>query len=689
MSEHDYKGYREIGEKWLARIKAAEKREDTWLKSATAAEAAYAQDSDSREALYSFNILNSNVDTIVPAIYNSTPVPDIRDRFKSGDDVAKAVGDIFERVIATQIDDNRLDQEIEAAAQDAFLAGRGIVRVRFDADVDAPDDLAEDDAEPLEALEEPEARVSNEMISFEAVSWRDYREGPARRFEDVPWVAFRHSIPQEDLEDFRDAEMVRAQIDADLAIDDTENSDIEVWEVWDKDSRKVLFIKSSDGMVLKEEEDPLGLRGFFPISKPVQPMGLTGKRLPVCPFDIYKKLAKELDRISTRINAILSGLKVKGWITGNTEDVSRLADAGDNELVPISGFEGLAQTGGIDKAIVWWPIDKAIQVLRELYVARDQTKQAIYEITGISDIVRGASQAQETATAQQIKTQWGSLRIKKMQRLIERTVRDLFVMATEIVSSRFSTETIQQIAGLEVTQEMEMLLRDPLQRYRIDVESNSTIRADASRIKGELSEFLNGTANYFATMAPVIAQAPEAAGPVADIYASFGRLFNLGQQGEAAIEEMVDIAKQAGSKPRPNPEAEKLKAEMEVKQAEMQLKGQEVQIKGQEVAVKQGELALKGQELDLKREMAGAEFQLKAAEAQPAAAEQFDIGEQLAAHGQRIEAQIKMLAEAMSNMVTAPREIVRDEMGQPVGIRMMGMERKIVRGANGEIEGLE
>ena len=58
--------------------------------------------------------------------------------------------------------------------------------------------------------------------------------------------------------------------------------------------------------------------------------------------------------------------------------------------------------------------ETAAAVLNFLYQQREQSKQAIYEITGISDIVRGASHSSETATAQQIKTEWGSLRIKKI-----------------------------------------------------------------------------------------------------------------------------------------------------------------------------------------------------------------------------------------------------------------------------------
>ena len=70
-----------LGRKWLDKIAAAEKREAKWIESAEKAEAAYlADDEASDDALPSFNILHSNVETIVPSIFNSSPSPDIRPR---------------------------------------------------------------------------------------------------------------------------------------------------------------------------------------------------------------------------------------------------------------------------------------------------------------------------------------------------------------------------------------------------------------------------------------------------------------------------------------------------------------------------------------------------------------------------------------------------------------------------------
>jgi hypothetical protein len=511
---------------------------------------------------------------------------------------------MIERAITVQIDDNKLDTEVESAAQDSFLSGRGIVRVRFHAD----------------------QQGGNERLSYEAVSWRDYRRGPAKRWEDRPWEAFRHSMPREELERFGDPELIQTQTDPAKAVKDDDEDDIIVWEVWCKEpERYVKFIRESDGMIIKKEADPLGLTDFFPIAKPVQPISLTGNLRPVCPFTVYKKLADELDLCTKRINAIMKGLKVKGAVAGDASDIEALAKADDNELVTIRGaLESLAQTKGIEGAIMWWPVQQAIVVLKELYVQREQIKQAIYELTGISDIVRGASNAGETATAQQIKTQWGSLRIQKMQRLIQRLVRDLFIISAEIITTKFSPQTLQTMTGIQITPLIQTLMQQKvLAYYRVDVESDSTVKADTQRIKGEMSEFMGGTGQYFSVMAPLVQTDPGMAKPVAQIYSAFARNWNLGKQAEDALEELTNMAEQAGKKPRPNPEQEKLKGEMALKQQQMQMDGQKMQADMQmkretlqaEMAARERESQLKMAEnagdVQTKREIAQIDLQIK------------------------------------------------------------------------------
>lgn len=597
----DYNGddLKQIGARWLDRIRQAEKREERWSKDAEAAEAAYLAGQDDEDGnVPDWNILHSNVETIVPAIYNSTPSPDIRPRHSSNDPLSKMVADVYERGISTQIDDNRLDNVMEAVAQDAFVSGRGIARLRFEADVE---DIVEVYVDEFGQEEEviTGQRVVNETVVYENVAWRDYREGPAKSWKGVPWVAFRHFISEQELERIRNDDMWAAQQDEKQDAE-SEEKDVDVWEIWCKDTRRVYFVVEAKGYVLSVEDDPLGLPDFFPMAAPVQPITATGKRTPVCPYAVYRKQAEELNRVSKRIQAILAGIKVRGGIAASSEAIQDIARAGDNELVPIADVEGLVATGGLSNAIVWWPIDTAITVLRELYAAREQIKASIYEITGISDIIRGHGAASETATAQQIKTEWGSLRIKKMQRLIERQVRDLFVVTAEIMSRHFSPQALSMSAGMPLTPELEQALAGGVDHYRIDVESDSTVMADTSKRREEMARFLEGTAQFFNVMAPLAAEAPESASTIAEIYGAFARQFNLGKSAEDGIDQLIEMARQKAQQPQqPDPQQQAAQMEAQGKQQEIQLKMQEMQTDAQ---LKAAEMDLKREEIALDRE---------------------------------------------------------------------------------------
>ena len=601
------------GQKWLERIEAAWKREAVWAKDAEAAVKAYTNEAAGNGKVYDYNILHSNVETIVPAIINSPPVPDIRRRFGDADPVAKQLSDIIERAISVQVDDSRLETELEGQAQDGFLAGRGVVRLRFHADTvetetsalgeaqDAAEDESEGETDDREGegagsgsdadeyAETDRAAVANERITFEAVSWRDYQHGPAKRWEDRPWESFRHVMQQDDLAGFADKDLVASQTEPGAALFGDSDGDITIYEIWDAKKREVIFV-SDNGKVFKKIPDPLGLSAFFPTSRPVQPIEVVGRLMPVTPFSIYAKLADELDVITKRIRILTAAMQLKGGLVGALAgDLTALADAEDNQLVTMNGLEALAQTAGLDKAILWWPVEKFYPVLAELFKNRDVTKQAIYEITGISDIVRGASVASETATAQQIKSQWGSLRIQKMQRMMERSARDLFVMMAEIIPAKFSHQTLEQMTSIPIVirpgddpktvqakQQLQQLMAQRITtQYRVDVESQSTVRADLTQKKQEMSEFLAGSAAFFQGMAPVVQEAgPGAAEGALEIYAAATRNFDLGKSAEDAIDRMVtdarDAAKQARDNPQPpQPSPEEMKAQADVKKSEL------------------------------------------------------------------------------------------------------------------------
>ncbi len=676
---------RKKGAKWLERVEASGKHEKTWLDDAKKAVQAYTGETENHgtsattdaTGKYDFNILFSNVETIVPAVINSSPVPDIRRRFADPDPVARVVSEILERAIRVQVDDSRLQVEMEAAAQDAFLAGRGIVRIRYMSDIvggEPTDEEIEDAAEGAHAVhgdtddrslygeqgmgEEPDAyaggagdgqnasgfgsggigdnggppleSLANERIGFEAVSWIDYRHGPAKRWADRPWDAFRFCIPREDEDKSFDATLISEQLTERDAVERKEGGDELVgWEIWDKDSRKVIFIDDA-GVVLKIIDDPLGLSGFFCIPSPMQPIEINGRLMPVNPFSVYRRLADDLDEAVRRKNILIRAMKAKGWYGISEADMTNVLNLEDNEFAPIKDAEIWAQNGGIEAAVAFWPFEKFIAAIQQLDLAINTYKAWIYEITGISDIVRGASNAAETATAQNIKSQWGSLRIQKMQRMMERCARDLFVMMSEIIPAKFTPKTLEEMTGIpimptpqdtpEQTQQkaavMALMKRKLSSYYRIDVESDSTVRADLTRQKQEVAEFLEGAASYFQAVAPLVQQGALPADAAVEIFAANARMFNLGRTVEDTLEGMVTTAKAKAQQGQGQPGGQEQTPEQQAATAKNAADAQKTQLANQSAqqAMEQGqqEFAAKMAESARKAQAEGTKAQQQA-----------------------------------------------------------------------------
>lgn len=769
---------RDEGSKWLARIDSATKLEKQWMDDAEKAVKAFTGETSNRDYssstplgnTYDFNILFANVETIVPAVINSPPQPDVRRRFNDEDPAAKDVAIIIERSIKVQVDDSKLQVELEGQAQDGFLAGRGVVRLRFKSDFikDAKDEIAADDADSNTGASEagdepgsgeeysaasggtpaagPSERLANERIEFEAVSWRDYRHGPAKRWQDRPWEAFRFCLSREDEDTAFDSAMIGIQTsDQEKKARGEADSDLTGWEIWCIKTRKVYFV-DDNGVMLKTLPDPLGLTNFYCIGTPVQPIELTGRLMPVNPFSVYCKLADELDLATKRIAVITNHMRVKGWYPGDAGDIANMLAADDTEFVAIGNAEIWAANGGLSGAVAFWPVEKFILVLRELYASREQTKQAIYEITGISDIVRGASKAGETLGAQQIKTQWGSLRIQKMQRMMERGARDLFAMMSEIIPAKFSHETLQQMTGVQLIptqqdltpiqpppsppqgaqvppetmqqyqqavaaaqmaekarraklaqmQATQQLLGQKLSSmYRIDVESDSTVKADLSRQKAEAAEFLQGAGAYWAAVGPLVQSGALSKEVAVEIFAANSRLFNLGKSVEDVLEKMVTDAKAKAANPQapqPSPEQQKAEAEAKTREADATAKAvdfkakQEANAQDMQFKREQHDMTMREKQFDLRSKQIGAaKDQNQALVAQGIVPPPIQIdpigGEAVLKELATQREQFAQFMAAVVQALTAPKQVVKDAQGRISGVVPMMQQQPQTAGA--------
>ena len=533
--------------RWLAELNIAHRDEREWREEGKRLWEMY---EGGKKKAHSFNILWANTELLLPAVYNSTPEPDVRRRFRDADPVGKAVSEILERSLSANVDEYDFNDEAESFVLDMLLVGRGVPRVKYVPKF-APQQMAEPAPGDDPNAPQPE-KLTEETVECEAVQWDDFRRGPGKRWSEVPWVAFRHDFTQDMAAEQFGPEIAQALTysegkDADKISDDKQTRElfktVEVWEIWDKDQRRVLFIAPCyDKQPALVVPDPLNLREFFCCPRPAYAIKNTRTLVPVPIYRLYEEQAKELDKVSARINKIVDAMKVRGAYSANLGEVANILAAAENEMVPVANISEIANVGGLDKAIWMMPIDKLKAVLDGLYVARDQIKATIYELTGISDIVRGSTDAQETASAQKIKAQWGSMRLQRLQREAQRAIRDVLRLKAEVIAERFSPQTLEATTNLDfpmaaeklqaqqmvqaamqqaqmsgqppppMPPEMQAMLEKPsweelmqvmhsdqLRQYRIDVETDSTVSETLDRDMQGLNEVLTALGSIMAS----------------------------------------------------------------------------------------------------------------------------------------------------------------------------------------------
>lgn len=591
---------------WLAQIQKAKDDESAWRKEATNALEIYegGETGTGKTAQrISFNIYHSNIETMIPAAYNSTPIPDIRRRYDDPDPISKMGVDIIKRSLGYAVDQYDFDNTMRSMTRAALVVGRGVVRIRY-----KPQWRQAQDPMTGETVEEK----GYEEVACEPVPWDRFIRGPARTWDTVPWIAFEHDLTKEEIENLTGQPNDPGDDEVPLSGEARgEKKDLsakpdagifktgKVYEIWDRRRALVIFISDQKASKpLRVEPDPLQMPGFFPVPRPLQSVMRETSLTPICPYTIYAPLIEELDAVTKRITRLVKQLRVRGIYDAELKaDLSRLQDAEDGTYLPATDSTRFAQgSGGLEKAIAHMPMEPTVLALRELYQQRDAIKQTIYEVTGLADIVRGASKASETATAQQIKAQYAGLRIQHLQKEVARVARDLFRMKAAVFCRHFSAENLSIMTGLKMEPQVEELLRsDAMRSYRIDIETDSTIRGDVTRNLDQMSQFIQGTAQFAQAVGGMVQTVPALLPMFTEVYASFARKFDLGKQAEDALDQIPQLVQQwqqqQQQQAQQNPEMMKAQMEAEARQQELGMKkelhGMDMQAKQMELGVRQ------------------------------------------------------------------------------------------------------
>lgn len=563
-----------------------------------------------------FNILWSNTETLKPTLYARLPRVQVERRFKDADPVGRIACEIAERAGNYLLETSPFDNAIRLSVQDLLLPGRAVIWINYRAElseVEQPMDTANDNGEEAG---EPELEKIQEMIEPIYIDWRDFGHSPKRTWQEVTKAWRITYMTRKQLVD-RFGEELGGKIPLDRRASDTKENQPDslhdtasIYELWNKTTRKVCWICKTEKDYLDESDPPVMLQEFWPFPRPVWSTLTNDTLIPVPLYALYQDQAAELDKITNRIGRFSDGLKLAGVCDATVPELTRLLSPNgtpDNMLIPVANFAAMKEKGGIAGAVQMLPLNEIASTLLQLYQARDQVLNVIYQVTGLADIIRGSSNPNETATAQSIKGQFASLRIKDTQAEVARFARDAARIVVEIAVEMYEPETLydmvqadqfckptpreQQMAQMlqqsgqpapkpqeEFMKALRMLRDDKMRSFHVDIETDSTIAMNEQEDKQNVTEFLGALGTFMTGFGPVMQQMPAMAPVMGEALLYATRRYKAGRSLETAIEKAVDQMVQAASQPKPpSPEQQKLEADIKLKQIDQQTSAQEGQ----------------------------------------------------------------------------------------------------------------
>jgi hypothetical protein len=705
-----------------------------------------------------FNILWSNVQTIQPAIFARLPRPDVSRRFRDNDPIGRVASMMLERALEFELEHyGDYKSAMNNSVLDRLLGGRGTAWVRYEphfaaeeADMaeGAPDDGFQvtedtDEAETEGGMEnENPERIEYECAPVDYVHWKDFGHTTARTWEEVTAVWRKVYMSRPALCE-RFGEELGYKIPLDTQPDDLKQSyktndgvyEALIYEIWDKETGKVLWISKSLGKILDERDDPLQLENFWPCPKPLYATMTTDSLEPIPDFVIYQDQARELDVLCDRIDGLINALKVRGVYDASASELQRLFSEGENNtMIPVSNWMAFAEKQGMKGAIDLVDLTPFASALMSCYQAMEQVKGQIYELMGIADIQRGQTDPNETLGAQIIKSNNAAGRLKTQQHAVVDFATTLLSIKAQIICQHFTDETIVKISGAMqlspqdqqlIPQALELLRDEASKNFRIEVTSDSMIYQDEQQEKTDRMAFLQAVGGFMAQAVPMVQNTPELA-PMALEMLKFGvTAFKAGKQLEGIIDETADklrvSAQQSEGQPKPLPiELQKAQMDSQAKMQQMQMQSQLEQQKLQaQMELEKAKQEYQAQENQLKfqleeqRNQMDMEMQMKVAQMKSMTERNTQV---LLAHinnGAKIEvarigadesdgAQAYMTEESMAHAMEHPMQPIANAIGQ--GNEQMAQAisalvdtinaqhnrpKTVVRGQDGKIIGVQ
>jgi len=522
------------------------------------------------------NLFWSSTKVLLSLLYARPPRASVARSFlDADDDQARVAGQIMQRMLNRSFDDNVSDWDaaIRQGIEDWLIVGMGQIWERYEVETvveEIPaqfDPLTGEEIAPASTFE----RIVNEDAPVDYIYWKDFFWSPSRTWNEVRWVARRVYMTKDQLGK-RFGEDIAKQVPtsstapkdaADMQPAHDVWSKAEVFEIWNKEDKRVYWLAKGCEIILDVKDDPLRLDKFFPCPKPVIANVTSSNFMPRADFIFAEDQFNELDEINTRITWLTRAAKVTGvYDKAAGDSVGRMfSQAAENQLIPVDNWAMFAESGGVKGKVDFAPIEQVVNCIDRLRQYRQDKTVQIYEVLGISDVMRGSSRASETATAQQIKAQFGSTRIQLMQFYIAEWITEALRIKAEIIAKHFQPETIAQRSNIMRTPDaqyaqaaIELIKDEELAEYRISVEADSMAAMDWAAERDAAVQFMQGLGAFISQVSPMAQAVPGAAPYLLRLLQWSVSKFRVSGEIEGVLDQAIaQMQNQGMQPPQPSP----------------------------------------------------------------------------------------------------------------------------------------
>ena len=453
--------------------------------------------------------------------------------------------------------------------------------------------------------------VENERICLEPLLYRQvYIDPDIRRWNRCKRLAFEEFYSPREFKKifgqkaYNDISLQMVKLGEDEAKSKLQS--IRVYEYWDEYEKEVLWLAefgtefitpNADYQPDSEESmiDGVSLNGlynlekFFPCPPPLMMNQPTDEFWPVPEFYQLVEIFDDIHTIFSRMLALTKSIRARVLFDNNVEGLqASLNEAAEGDAFGVPNLAQSLQSAGGDltSVVQYIPVAPLIEGLNQLYIALEQRLNTVYRLTGTSDMLQGLAQdqTQRTFGERQMTEKYALNQLEQPQRKMAEFVRDNYQLLCEMALQNFKQASLDQYiipATLQPEHKERYqaalgLLKDNQKRFRIELETDSTIALNEQYDKQMRIELVNTLTQAIEKTADIATSRPELITVELHALKFLIQGFRQGKLFQSEISAAIDAVIQKAQEPQP-PAFNKDEADNQIAQQELALKAQEIQ----------------------------------------------------------------------------------------------------------------